>query len=428
MISDMHQIIEAEYAVLGAVFIKPQIMDEIHDLLEPRDFTLDKHELIWKALKYLYQKNEPIDFLTVVNMLSIYKRLDEVGGMSYLTQLANSVPSTANTPYYAKMIQSKSCRRRGQEAVETILKFTLENEYENDEDYFNEIERTILSVRPKITGDMKHLKETRQEYVDYLDEMDNFIYTGFSRFDEWMGGVGRGWLYILAGRPSVGKTAKALQMAVNIARQDVGEVLIWSQEMKRNQLLNRMLSPLTNINSNRIRKKDLEPHEKKALIEGYDNLAQLPLHIEDAKNVTIDEVRATARQIKRKNGKLAAIFIDYLTIMKIIQQKGETRSQAVGYVTRTAKQVALEMDCPIFMLAQLSREGSGEPKQEHLRDSGEIEQDADIIELLWHDPEDVAQNGAKIIQSTIAKGRDIGVNHFKYLFKGWIQKYEDYNG
>src|SRR5690606_24785028 len=218
--------------------------------------------------------------------------------------------------------------------------------------------------------------QTRKEYFEYLEQKDDFIYTGFKAFDEWMGGIGRGWLYILAGRPSVGKTAKALQMAVGIAQQGAGEVLIWSQEMKRNQLLNRMLSPLSSVNSNRIRRKLIEPWERDKINVAYDTLESLPLHIEDAKNVTIEEVRATARKVKRKHGKLAAIMVDYLTIMKIVQQKGETRSQAVGHVTRTAKQIALELDCPFIMLAQLSRDGKDEPKLEHLRDSGEIEQDA----------------------------------------------------
>lgn len=425
--TDQTPAVETERAVLGAVLLDSRVMDEIHDLLEPRDFTTASHELIWKAMKYLYEKDKPIDFLTVSNMLVTYDRLEEVGGISYLTGLAESTPSAANAVYYAKIIRSRAFRRRGQEAANAIYRMATEGEYENDEDYFNDIERVALSIRPQTSSGMKHLSETKDEYIAYLEEQDDFIFTGFKKFDEWMGGVGRGWLYILAGRPSVGKTAKALQMAVNIAKQNVGPVLIWSQEMRRNQLLNRMLSPLTGVNSNRIRKKDLEPHEKQRLLQGYDQLAKLPLYIEDAKNVTIEEVRATARQIKRKNGRLAAIFIDYLTIMKIPQKKGETRSQAVGNVTRTAKQVALELDCPIFMLAQLSREGAGEPKLEHLRDSGEIEQDADVVEFLWHDPnESMTPDGAKIVQCTIAKGRDVGVNHFKYKFKGWIQKYEDY--
>lgn len=422
--TSQHQAIEAERSVLGAVLLSPNVMDHVHNLLEPRDFTTLSHELVWKGMKYLYRKNQPIDIITLYNMLVTYKRAEEAGGINYLTELASSVPTASHAVEHAKIVQSRAYRRRGIETGEEIIRLTMEQTFENDEDYFQSVEKLALAIRPQVGGDMKHLSETRDEYMNYLLQKDDFIYTGFRAFDEWMGGVGRGWLYILAGRPSVGKTAKALQMAVNIASQDVGQVLIWSQEMKRNQLLNRMLSPITNINGNRIRKKTLEPVEIQFLMGAYDDLQKLPLHIEDAKNVTIEEVRATARNIQRRHGRLGAIFIDYLTIMKIIQQKGETRSQAVGYVTRTAKQVALELDCPIFMLAQLSREGAGEPKLEHLRDSGEIEQDADVVEFLWHNPDDTHKEG-KVIQSVIAKGRDIGVNNFRYVFKGWIQRYEE---
>lgn len=424
LILDQHQIIEAEYSVLGSVLVDPSCMDLIFNLLEPRDFVLDSHQLIWKAMRYQYQKNEPIDFITITNILKSYQRLDEVGGIDYLRDLAASVPITDNVKSHAEAIRSKSYRRRGFEAANKIIAITRDNEYENDEDYFHSIEKAVMSVRPQLSGEMKHLSETRQEYLNYLNETDDFIYTGFKNFDEWLGGVGRGWLYILAGRPSVGKSAKMLQTATNIAKQNKGPVLIWSQEMKRNQLINRMIASLSEVNGNRIRRKNFNEQEKQRIIAAYDELEKLPLHIEDGKRVTIDEIRTTVRTMERQHGKIAAVFVDYLTIMQIVQEKGETRSQAVGRVTRTAKDIAMEYNFPFFMLAQLSREGAGEPKLEHLRDSGEIEQDADVVEFLWHDPNDTDNRG-KVIQSTIAKGRDIGVNNFRYLFKGWIQKYEE---
>lgn len=422
------QALEAEQAVLGAVLIDSEAMDKIAMLLEPRDFDYVPHELIWKGVKYLYQRDMPIDFITVSNMLQTYKRLEEIGGIDYLIQLGKAIPTTANVEYYAKIIRSRAYRKRAFDAGNTIQRLAVEEEYETDDDFFSEVEKLSSNIRPQTSGDMKHVSEYRQGYFEYLQQKDDFIHSGFKNFDEWMGGYGRGWLVIKAGRPSVGKTAKALQEVVGIAKQNeqfnTGHVGMWSQEMKTNQLLNRMLPSMTGINANRIRRKQLDELEFKRLEKAYDELDKLPIHFYDAKNVTIEEVRATAKQMKRKYGKLAAIVVDYLTIMRIVQQKGETRSQAVGYVTRTAKQIALELDCPFIMLAQLSREGAGEPKLEHLRDSGEIEQDADVVEFLWHDPEETNSNG-KVIQSTIAKGRDIGVNHFKYLFKGWIQTFEE---
>lgn len=420
---DLHQTIDAENAVIGSVLLDNRVMDEIAEMLEPRDFYLETNKLIWEGVLYQFKKGAPIDLITMVTVLQRYDRLGEVGGVGRLSQIVSGTPTATNAKYYAQIVSSAAYRRRGSEAGLKIAELSTDTELE-DEEFFQQLERTALSVRPRTNGEMKSLTETKQEYFDYLNTKEDFIFTGFNNFDEWMNGIGRGWLYILAGRPSVGKTAKALQMARGIAEQDVGEVLIWSQEMKRNQLLNRMLSPMTMINSNGFRNKNLTELEMQRVKKAYEHLEKLPLHIEDARNVTIDEVRATGRQFKRKYGRIGAIVIDYLTIMKIIPNKGETRSQAVGYVTRTAKQVALELDCPIIMLAQLSRDGKDEPKLEHLRDSGEIEQDADVVEFLWHNPEDTHRDG-KVIQSIIAKGRDVGVNHFRYLFKGWIQKYEE---
>ena len=421
---DMLQTIESESAVLGSVLLNNQVLDDIAEKLEPRDFTIEAHELIWKAMQYQYKRNLPSDLVTITAMLQQYDRLEETGGVAYLAKLANSVPTATNATYYADIIRSRSYRRRANDAGIQIAQLSMDSDYSDDEVLFQEVERIALGVRPTISGDMKSLAEARQEYFEYLGTKDDFLNTGFNQFDEWMGGIGRGWLYVLAGRPSVGKTAKALQMMRGIAEQDAGHVLLWSQEMKRNQLLNRMIAPASGISGNRIRRKEMDESEMKRLAAAYDILEKLPLHIEDAKNVTIDEVRAAARQFKRKHGRLGAIVVDYLTIMKIVQQKGETRSQAVGYITRTAKQIALELDCPFIMLAQLSRDGKDEPKLEHLRDSGEIEQDADVVEFLWHNPEETHREG-KVIQSIIAKGRDVGVNQFKYLFKGWIQKYEE---
>ena len=427
-------VLEAETAVLGSVLLDNNVMDDIVTILEARDFATESHRLLWKGMVHLYQNGKPVDLVTVSEMLMKYKRLDDIGGMDYLTKLVNSVPSTSSAVYYAETIRSKAIKRRGAEIGERIQRISLEKEYESDEDYFAEIERLIESIRPQNRSGMKSLPEARDEYFRYLDAEDDLIMTGFKQFDEWMGGIGRGWLYILAGRPSVGKTAKMLQMAQGIAKQGAGEVLIWSQEMSRTQLITRMLSPMTSVNANVIRRKKLDQFTRKKIEKAYDELSKLPIHVEDASNVNIDEVRAVARQSKRKYGKLAAIIVDYLTIMNIPQGRGETRSQAVGRVTRKAKNIARELDCPFIMLAQLSREGANEkPKLHHLRDSGEIEQDADVVEFLWHDEKEQQEAGVpltngKLVTSIIAKGRDVGVAEFRYIFKHWIQKFEEYGG
>lgn len=421
---DLLKSAETETAVLGAVFRDPMVMDNIAEMLTPADFTIVAHELIWKGMIHQYKRSLPIDVITITAMLQQYNRIDDVGGVSYLSKVVSSVPTSVNAKHYADIVRKRSIRRRANEIGQKIAQLAMDDGVEDEEALFHEIERLTEKLRPDSSGDMKSLADARDEYFTFLSIKDDFIFTGFPRFDEWMGGIGRGWLYILAGRPSVGKTAKMLQMMKGIAEQGAGQVLLWSQEMKRPQLLNRMMATVTGISGSRIRQKTLDESEMNRMHTAYDELEKLPIHIWDARNVTIEEVRATARQFKRKHGKIGAIVVDYLTIMNIPQLKGETRSQAVGHVTRTAKQIALELDCPFIMLAQLSRDGKDEPKLEHLRDSGEIEQDADIVEFLWNNPDETHRDG-KVIQSIIAKGRDVGINHFKYLFKGWIQRYEE---
>lgn len=416
--------IEAEQSVLAAVLLDNDVMLEIGEMLEARDFTQHAHMLIWRGMKYMWNQNRPIDIVTLTQELVKYKRLEEVGGMEYLTQLMDLVPTAQNAKYHAEIVRNLALRRRGVEIGEKIIR--LSQEIADTERYFDEVENLAASLRPDESGKMVSLADAKKEYFEYLRSSENLVPTGFKKFDEWSGGIPRGSLYILAGRPSVGKTAKALQQAVNMAERNIGHVLIWSQEMTRNQLINRMISPISGVHATRIRKRTLEPFEWERIEQAYEKLEKLPIHVEDASGVSIEHVASVARQFKRRYGRIGALFVDYLTIMDIRQEKGQTRSQAVGEVTKRAKWLAVELDAPFIMLAQLSREGvDGEPQLHHLRDSGEIEQDADIVEFLWHNPDEDLPH-AKIVQSFIAKGRDLGVNRFKYKFTGYLQKYEDH--
>ena len=423
------QMVEAERAVLGSVLVEDKVMDDIGSLLEPRDFYVHGHQLIWKAMKYMHEQYKAIDLVTLSDMLLTYKRLDEVGGVDYLTGLINSTPTSANARHYAEIVRRNAIKRRALAVSEKIKR--IAEEAEDIERMFDSIENLAGSIRPGITADLVHASEAEKDYFEYLAHKEDLIMTGFKRFDEWMGGLGRGWLYVLAARPSVGKTAKMLQMVRGIAAQGKGSCLVWSQEMQRNQLYNRMLAAMTGIPANKFRLKRLEPRDMPDVRRAYEELKKLPIHIADTKNVSIEEIRATARQAKRKLGPIAAIFIDYLGIMNIPQPNGMTRAQAIGETTKAAKRLAMEVDCPIILLAQMSREGKKavKPSLEHLRESGDIEQDADVVEFLWEDPEDndpgPRNTGAKVVKSVIAKGRDIGVNEFRYIFKGWLQRFEE---
>jgi replicative DNA helicase len=422
----MQSILEAEASVLGAILLNSKAMDSVADILHQDDFYVQAYQWIWRAMIYLYKKDSPIDVVTLSSTLNQYKKLEDAGGMEYITQLSESCPSAMNIKHYADIVKRESARRKGVRLAEDIIRLTKEDEFETPDEYFMMMESLFNHMRPDTSGRMRGFDETKEDYMESLTTTTDTIKTGFEMFDNWSGGIGRGWLYILAGRPSIGKTAKSLQMAVNIAKQHIGQVLFWSQEMTFNQLKNRMLAPVTEINYSRIRRKELEPHEIKLLSKAHDEIGRYPLFVEDSAGVTIEHITATARRIYRKNGQIGAIFVDYLTRMNIKQEKGQTWSRAVGDVAKRFKWLAQELNCPVFLLAQLNREGADkEPSMQNLRDSGEIEQEADVIEFLWRDSEEDESDGI-IVRSTIAKGRDIGVGKFRYLFKGWIQKYEDY--
>lgn len=427
---DLRQV-DAEKSVLGAVLLNNQVLDDMVTRLEPRDFTIQSHQTIYKVMKHMHESDRAVDLVTLTDRLNVYGKLDQAGGVAYMTELAAFTPSTANAHYYADIIHRNAVKKRAALLGDQIKSIALNGEFAEEEDLLQAIEKLSDSLRPEVSGELVSVADARKEYFDYLAQEDDLVNTGFKKFDEWMGGLGRGWLYILAARPSVGKTAKMLQMLQGIASQGKGHCLVWSQEMKRPQLFNRMLANSTGLSANKLRLKNLTPGDMKRLNDGYDTLEMLPISIADAKNVTIEEVRASARQAKRKYGKIGAIFVDYLGIMNIPTKPGETRAQAIGNVTKAAKRLAMELDCPFILLCQMSREGKKalKPSLEHLRESGDIEQDADVVEFLWENPEDSDPGrdhmGAKVIQSVIAKGRDVGVNEFRYAFKGWIQRFEE---
>ena len=414
----------AEQSVLGAVFLDKGVLDEIV-FLEERDFVTVRHQNIYKIMRHLDKSNKPIDFVTVTEMAMKYGGIDVVGGLQYLTELAESCPTTANVEYYANIIRSKALGRRVQN-VGAVIADTNRDNYETDEEMFAEIDELVQTLRPTENAKMKSFSETREQYFKHLRTPAQYIKTNFDQFDNWAKGLWRGWLFVSAGRPSVGKTALLLQRLQGAAMQKKGAVLLYSQEMDENQVKDRMLSSATNISYQKIKHKNLSRDQMDQLDIAYDMFADLPIFIQDSAGVTIDEIKATAKQIKKKYGRIAVIAVDYLQIMNIPQRKGETRAQAIGKVTTTAKQIARELDCCFIMLSQLSRgfEQAQKPQFSHLKESGSIEQDADVIEFLWHDPNDRHDKG-KVIQQTIAKGRDTGLNEFRLLFQGWIQHFKE---
>lgn len=431
--------LQAEQAVLGSVFLKPECLDDIV-FLEPRDFASERNRLIFEVVRWLYDQEVPVDVVSVASHFHKNGRIQDLGGVSYITELASSVPSAAHVAYYAELVRSQALRRRGAETGHKIANLAHED-FDTDEDYFAAIEALVDELRPGKLAELRNMSESKDTYYQHLRTKAEKMLSGFEQYDRWAQ-IWRGWLYVLAGRPSVGKTAKMLQLAVGIARQrrevdglmrdmmDAGVVMIYSQEMSESRLKDRIISNISGVSYNRIINKGGEEgftdDEWERINKAYALLERLPIYIKDKPGVTIEEIRADARKMKQKHGSIAAIFVDYLQIMRITLKRGEKRHEAIGRVTGTAKQLARELECCFIMLSQLSRasEEREEPKLADLKESGSIEQDADVVEFLWHDPEDT-ETGGKVIQSLFAKGRDIGVNKFRYLFQGWVQRYKE---
>lgn len=415
----------AEQSVLGAVFLDAGVLDEIV-FLEERDFSVPRHQSIYKAMRYLEKAGNPVDIITVTSVLEKFGGVTNVGGVGYLSELASSCPTTANVEFYAKIIRSKAMERRVKNTAE-IIQGMSRNDYETDEEFFSYVENLVTEMRPQEVEKMRSFADSRESYFKHLSTKAQYIETRFEQYDAWAKGLWRKWLFVSAGRPSVGKTAMLLQRLQGVAMQNKGVVLLYSQEMSDEQVKDRMISAATGIHYQKIKHKNLNEKERGQIEIAYEAFEELPIFIQDSAGVTIDEIRATAKLFKKKYGRIAVIAVDYLQIMKIPQKKGETRSQAIGNVTGEAKRIAMDLDCCFIMLSQMSRDSekiAAKPMLSHLKESGSIEQDADVVEFLWHDPNDTTMGG-KVIQQTFAKGRDIGLNEFRLLFQGWIQHFKE---
>lgn len=423
--------VKAEQSTLGAVFIDQNVLDDIA-FLEGRDFASTRHEQIFNVMRYLHENTKPVDLITVTEEYSKFGQVENMGGVGYLSQLVDSCPSAANVKFHADIVRSKAIRRRGELTGEKIKQLSHED-FNTDEDYFSAVEKITGQIRPQEEGMLKSLKETRKPYFKHLNERIEFILTGFKAYDEWSNGLGRGDLHVLAGRPSVGKTAMLLARSIGIAKNPKsGVVLIFSQEMGENELKDRMVSQMTSIPFSNFKRKHFSDSQWAKVEEAYERLEDLPIFIQDTPGVTIEEVRAKARQIQRKHGRIAMIAVDYLQIMSIPQNKNENRAQAIGRVTGSAKQTAREMNCCFMMLSQMTRESDSggkvlKPQLSHLKESSSIEQDADVVEFLWFDPKDAYESGSsgKVVQQFIAKGRNIGINEFRLIFNGWRQHFDE---
>lgn len=409
------QNIEAEQAVLGAIFLQPSSLTLASEILIPDDFYRATHQRIYNAMLVLSDKGEPVDLVTVTSELADANLLEEVGGITYLSDLANSVPTAANIEYYGKIVEEKSILRRLIRTATSIAQdgYNREDEVEV---LLNEAEKTIMEVaQRKNAGAFQNIKDVLVQTYDNIELLHDRkgdvtgIPTGFAELDKMTAGFQRNDLIIVAARPSVGKTAFALNIAQNVATKTDENVAIFSLEMGADQLVMRMLCAEGNIDAQRLRTGALTPEDWGKLTMAMGSLSNSGIYIDDTPGIRVSEIRAKCRRLKQETG-LGMILIDYL---QLIQGSGrsDNRQQEVSEISRTLKELARELKVPVIALSQLSRgveqRQDKRPMMSDIRESGSIEQDADIVAFLYRDDYyDKESENKNIIEIIIAKQRN----------------------
>lgn len=420
------QNIEAEQAVLGAILLEPSALTTASEILIPEDFYRAAHQKIFRTMLQLSDRGEPVDLVTVTSELADANALEEIGGVSYLTELANAVPTAANVQYYAKIVEEKSILRRLIRTATSIAQdgYTREDEVE---DVLSEAERKILEVsQRKNTSGFQNIKDVLVQAYDNIEMLHNRkgeitgIPTGFIELDRMTAGFQRSDFIIVAARPSVGKTAFALNIAQNVATRTGENVAIFSLEMGAQQLVMRMLCAEGNINAQNLRTGKLTPEDWGKLTMAMGSLSNAGIFIDDTPNIRVSEIRAKCRRLKQEQG-LGMVLIDYLQLIQGSGRNRENRQQEVSEISRSLKALARELDVPVIALSQLSRSveqrQDKRPMMSDLRESGSIEQDADIVAFLYRDDYyDKESENKNIIEIIIAKQRNGPVGTVQLAF------------
>ena len=422
------QNIEAEISTLGALMLDKDAMYRVVDLLSPRDFYKTTHGDIYESMLDLYTRREPIDVLSITNRLREKGKLDEIGGSSYLTTLVNSVPTASHIEHYGSIVKRKRLLRDLIEASGFIAQLGYQ-EAEDVESLIDEAEQRIFSIaKDSLRQEFVAVKEALEETWERIERIHRDkgvlrgVPTGFADLDNILGGLQNSDFIILAARPSLGKTSFALDIARNAALQKI-PVGIFSLEMSRDQLIDRLIAAEGNVDLWRLRTGHLyqegENNDFMRIQKAMATLADTPIFIDDSPSLSVIELRAKARRLQT-NQKVGLIVIDYLQLIKGHSNNFESRVQEVSEISRSLKAMAKELNIPIVALSQLSRgiemRPSSLPKLSDLRESGSIEQDADVVMFIYREDK-VKENSEKknIAQIRVEKHRN-GPTGFAELY------------
>lgn len=426
---------EAEQSCLGACLVSREALSEVLEILKPEDFYDSAHKEIFSVMKELYKEDKNVDIITVSEALKTKGSLEAAGGRAYIVDLPNTAPLAINASNYAEIVVEKA-KRRDLIAVADEIKGTGYDEGNSTENVLDRAEQKIFEISQKRQrNDYTYLKEVLEENVDLIDKAlkaDGSLTglpTGFKKLDEMTNGLQKSDLIILAARPAMGKSAFALNIARNAAKKADASVLIFNLEMSKTQLGMRLLSMESSVKIQNIQAGKVTGDEWQNISLAIDNLAATKIAIDDTPGITILDMKNKCRRMKREQG-LDLVIVDYLQLMES-DGRVENRQQEVSKISRAFKLLARDLDCPVILLSQLSREP--EKRTDHrpipadLRDSGSIEQDADIIMFLYRDEvyykEESPEKG--ICEVSIAKHRNGPTGMTKLTFVGDYTRFAD---
>jgi len=410
------QSIPSEQAVLGSIMLRQNAMHEVEDMLSPDSFYVEKHKIIFRAMLDLSVKNEPIDMLSLSTKLSEQKFLEAIGGNQYLAEIVNVVPSSANVKYYADIVQKKYVLRSLIEAADYVSELAFEEGDDHMEDILDMAEKKIFSVVSSPRNQKYiNLKDALPEAYERLEKLHENkgmlrgLATGFRDLDTALSGLQKSDLVIIAARPSMGKTTLALDIARMSGVLYEKSVIIFSLEMSSQQLVDRMLSAESRVNAWNLRTGRLSSdREFSQLRDSLDKLAKAQIYIDDQPGNSIIRMKALARRLKAEKG-LDLIIVDYLQLMTTSKNYDSMVNQ-VTEISRSLKSLAKELDVPVLALSQLSRaveSRGGKPRLSDLRDSGSIEQDADVVMFIHREDKNKDESEkTNIAEILIAKHRN----------------------
>ena len=429
------QNIEAEQAVLGAMLIKKEAIAEVQEILQPDDFYREAHRIVYEAMVQLQNNDEDVDLVTLTEQLRKSEQLDKIGGLAFITQLANAVPTAANVVYHAKIVKEKAELRSLINAATAIASAAYEDNTDV-ENIMDDAEKKILAVANRKNGgafeSMKSIVMRTFERINVLYESKGGltgISSGFKDLDKLTAGLQKSDLILVAARPSMGKTAFTLNIASYVGTHG-GKVAFFSLEMSKEQLMQRMLCAEGGIDATKLRTGQLDTQEWNKLVHVADTLSRAPIYIDDTAGITVMELRSKARRLKAEHG-LDLIIIDYLQLMQGRPSKnGDNRQQEISEISRSLKALARELDLPVIALSQLSRSVESrqikKPMLSDLRESGSLEQDADIVMFLYReDYYDKDTENKNITDVIVAKHRNGPVDTISLFFQKEYTKFRD---